>query len=153
MNMPDLSHLKPHTVIFIVPADINKKYNERQCPVLVSYSDHCYTKSVGGTEQREFDLTRYEVSKELPDIIGGLMQRKCSFALDRTFFTIETKQQGPYEIYFSVYKNSFGKIALRVQSAYIRDEERLIDRPKWRTINFSTILNNVLHDKRMRPPR
>jgi len=153
MSEYDISHLKPHTVIYIIPPDAKKNRGELKCHVMVSYSDHCYTKAVGDATQREFDLTRYELSKNLPEIISGLMSRKCSFALDRNFFTVESKERGEYEIYFSVYKNSFGKMALRVQSAYIRDKERLLGRAKWRTINFSTILSNVLYNKPMRPPR
>lgn len=148
----DISHLAPHTLTFVVPADIKKKEPELKCSVLVSYSDHCYTKAVRNSQHREFDLIRYELSKKLPEIICSLMERRCSFAVDKNFFTVEMNN-GHYEIYFVVYKNSQNEIALKVQSAYVRDPERLIDRPRWRTINFSTILRNVFYNKPMRPPR
>lgn len=123
MSGYDISHLAPHTVIFVVPADLKKGSAEFTCSVIVSYSDHCYTKAVKSSQQREFDPIRYELSKKLPEIIGGLMERKCSFAIDRNFFTIDLNNGNDYEIYFVVYKNSIGKVALKVQSAYVRYPE------------------------------
>lgn len=161
MTFPDISHLRAHTVIFVVPPDQKKGKPEIKYSVEVSYSNHCYTKSMRSergekTEVREFDETRYELSKRLPEIVSGLMNRKCSFAQERNlnYFTVDAGPDGEYEIYFEVFKKPGTKtLGLRVQSAYVRDQDKLSSRPRWRAIKFSVILFNVLHDKPIKAPR
>lgn len=152
MNQYDLSHLEPHTIKFIVPGNEKTGIPERVYLVEVSYSDHCYTKSVVDratskkAQNREFDPARYELSKQLPEIIGSLSERRCSFAQAcqrQNYFTISV---GEYEVYFEVFKRE-KSLVLRVQSAYVREPENLINRPKWRPIRFGIILYNVLHAK------
>lgn len=161
MNAPDISHLQAHTVIFVVPPDQKKGKPEVRYSVEVSYSNHCYTRAVldiNGEKavQREFDVARYELSKRLPEIVSDLMNRKCSFAQERNlnYFTVDAGPDGEYEIYFEVFKKPGTKtLGLRVQSAYVRDQDKLSSRPRWRAIKFSVILFNVLHDKPIKAPR
>jgi hypothetical protein len=155
-NAPDVSHLAARAIEYIVPA--GKGTPERKYRVQVSYSNHCWTRGeVDGdgnkTGRRVFDQVRYDLSKQLPAIIGDLVNRKCSFALDRNFFTVDIQGVGEYEVYFIVAKNVAGEITLHVQSAYVRDDNRILDRPRWRTIRFSVILFNVMRNKPTNPPR
>src|SRR2546428_29181 len=88
----------------------------------VIYSLHCFTRGMeneppdpallyGDTgEPRIFDFRRYELSRRLPEIIGGRMTRKC-FQTDRgNFFTVEiiddTGDLVEYEMYFTASKSS-----------------------------------------------
>lgn len=154
MSEYDISHLALHTVIFVVPADLKKGKPEIRYPVEVTYSDHCYTKAVGDSQQREFDPVRYKLSKRLPGIISGLIERKCSFAQEQNlnYFTVElVDEDGRYEIYFEVFKKpKTKKLGLRVQSAYIREKEKP---PRWRAIKFSVILFNVQTGKPIKAPK
>lgn len=140
MNEHDVLHLAPYTVIFVIPAEPKKHREESRYSMLVSYSDHCYTKAVGDSQHRNFDPIRYELSKRLPEIISSLIERKCSFAHGRNYFTINANWYGDYEIYFELFKQPHSKkLALIVHSAYIRAKQNLEKRLKWRPIRFSVL--------------
>lgn len=145
-NSYDLSHLNSHLVTYCIPADPKKNWTALKCSVMVSYTDHCYTKEI--ERERIFDPIRYELSKYLPEIIQGLADRKCSFAKGKNFFIVDITPGVEYEIYFEIFKQpNSKKLALKVHSAYVRDPDKLVNRPKWHTIRFSVILYNLIHDK------
>lgn len=146
----DVSHLVPNIVEYIVPADNRRNKPERCYRVTVMYSNHCYTKATENGE-RIFDKRRYELSKKLPGIISNLPNLSCSFANGNNYYTVELVDDNEqYEIYFEVYKfKATGTLHLMVHSAYVRDIERLKDRPKWKSIRFSTILYATLTGKKL----
>ena len=145
----DIRHLRRHTVEYIQEAKEGK--SERRYSVEVSYSNHCYTKEESDGI-RVFDIDRYEQSKLLPRIMAELMTRECHHTGMMNFVTLDIDVNRTYEVYFEVFKKA-GKLYLRVQSAYIRDETRLSSQPRRAKIRFSTILFNVLHGKRIHPPQ
>lgn len=153
MDDIDLFHLAPCTIVYVVPADMKRNKPALSYSVEVSYSDHCYTKGdkAGG---RVFDPKRYELSKRLPNIIAGLMDRRVSFAFGMNFITIEDIETGEeYEVYFSVVKRTKTKtLGLIVRSAYVRDPDKLSLRPKQRTVKFATILFSAMNGKTLHPP-
>jgi hypothetical protein len=148
-NTYDISHLEKHAVEYIQPAQGEKP--EIRYSVEVSYSNHCYTKSVWGGA-RMFDLDRYEQSKFLPKIMSELMSRECHHTGRTNFVTFDIDEHRTYEVYFEVFKKD-GKLYIRVQSAYIRDAAFLSSRPARARIRFHVILFNVYHEKPIHPPR
>lgn len=155
-EVQDTSHLDSHVVVYFVPADPAKDRMERTYEVLISYSNHCYTRLDAKSGKRVFDETRWLLSKKLPAIMTGLMGRTCSFASagSRNYFTIDFADVGEYEVYFEVFKRrGTDTLELAVHSAYVRNVDHIDSRPKWKTIRFSTILYNVKHNKPMRRPQ
>jgi hypothetical protein len=144
----DISHLEQHKVEY-VQVSINGK-PERRYSVEVSYSNHCYTKRLDNI--RIFDIERYKQSKLLPRIIAELMTRECHHTGKTNFVTLDIDANRTYEVYFEMFKK-VEKLYMRVQSAYIRDKNRLSSQPRRAKIRFSTILFNVLHDKPIHPPQ
>ena len=145
----DLTHLRRHTVEYIQAAIGENP--ERRYSVEVSYSDHCYT-SGESNDGRVFDIGRYEQSKLLPGIMTELMTRECHHTGKTNFVTLDIDEYRVYEVYFEVFKQE-RKLYIRVQSAYIRDKDRLDNQPRRAKIRFSTILFNVLHGKPIHPPQ
>ena len=110
----DLTHLHPRTLSFMQPA--SGRNPPRVYRVEVIYSLHCFTRGGDGEvvdaamyysdsrETRIFDFDRYELSHQLPCIIGGLAARTCFHAERANYFTIEI-QKGQstleYEVYFT----------------------------------------------------
>lgn len=138
----------------------------------VIFSMHCFTRDLEDgdnytadliypydKDHRLFDFARYELSKQLPDIIRSLNQRPCWHTHHGTFFTIEItdqdNQKKDYEVYFSVTRASRGKgwLNLYVHSAYMRDEAHRGSQPRKRKIGFNVIAHNTQTGKRIKPPR
>ena len=58
-----------------------------------------------------------------------------------------------YEIFFKAYKaGKRGPVTITVQSAYVRDEEHMKDRPQGKPIGFYIILFNTLNNKLIKAP-
>lgn len=146
----DLSHLQDITYTFTI--EKSKKQHEITFEVLVQYSSHCV--SWGAEHGKEIDFTgldtackiidekgikrcfcddRYELSKKLPDIFQHVLNYKCFFTGRENLlfieFVTELGEREEYEIYFNVTKQGKNKLRLFVESAYIRDEERLKTKP------------------------
>ena len=144
----DISHLKKHVIEYIQPPLGEKP--ECRYSVEISYSDHCFTKAINETG-RIFDLERYEESKRLPQIMGELISRECHHTGKNNFVTFDLAEGKTYEIYFEVFKK--GSLKIRVQSAYIRDPDRMHSQPGRSKIKFSTILFNTQNEKPIHPPQ
>lgn len=163
----DLSHLHPCTLEYEVPAK-----NDRpplRFIVDVIYSKHCFSKAAPADEYdpgmfyrdrfdprnrdpRLFDFRRFRLSKQLPEVIGSLVRRKCMHTGHGNFFTValidESGQSVDYDIFFTVSRSSTqGRLNLYVQSAFVREKEKL---PPGRRIRFEIILYNVLVGKPIR---
>lgn len=166
----DHSHLYPHTITYVRPAEGSDP--PRPYTVKISYSMHCFTREckTGETpdpallysddrETRVFDFNRWELSRHLPGIIKGLMGRKCFHTGYRNFFTVELINEADkaivkYEIFFEVSRSTQkGILNLFVQSAYVRDTPEAGKRRHNPPIRFAFILHNTLNNIAIRIPK
>jgi hypothetical protein len=155
----DLAHLDQFDHIFVIS-------EAGSYPITIRFSHHCFTEHSSltddpdlfftvGKEQRTFDLVRWQFSQRLPEIIKTLEARFISHTDHQSFFTIELiDDQGrsrDYEVYFEVTRdNKTKRLYLTVKSAYLRDQDRIGDRPKSRKIRLAVILRNVQQNKPIR---
>ncbi len=164
----DLSHLHPFEFTLIQEAKNNKP--ERKYYFDVIFSIHCFSRKKlddeiveegllysDSRETRIFSFERYNLSKNLPEIIKSLKDRKCYHTSHGNYFIVEmVNDEGnlqEYEIYFTVSKsNKKGRINLYVQSAYIRDETHALRRKKRKPIRFTIIAHNTYINKEIKTP-
>jgi hypothetical protein len=152
----DVRHLRDTVITYTQPAVPGKP--ERTYTVEVSFSWHCYTRSVEGNdkpadimqassgEQRCFCPNRYSHSLRLPEIIADLSNRYCQTSGRGNFITVEFIDDDgtclEYEIYFNIRKAITGKnLRLYIETAFIRtipDEYK----NKRKKIGFPVILSN-----------
>ncbi len=160
----DLTHLNAFEYCYIQPAEHGKP--ERQYRTWIRFSHHCFTESTKPNDDialqfgsrkdgRSFNTLRWDLSKFLPDIIRSLMERTISHTGHNNYITIKiVDSQGQrieYEIYFDVNRDPQDKrLHIVVTSAFPRDMERLVDRPKFNKIRLATILHNVQQNKPIR---
>lgn len=154
----DLSHLHPKHITYVQPSKADKP--AIQYKVSVSFSMHCFTRGLkekerpdrtmlysDARETRVFDFQRYELSKELPEIIQNLSNRKCYHTGKGNFFTVELVgdlgQKVEYDVFFEA--SRIKGLVLFVQRAYVRDAQHR-SRPRAKPIRFEVILYNTLHD-------
>ena len=157
----DLSHLHPSRIQYVQPKKADQP--ERTYTVEVCFSLHCFSKKLEPTadpllnygdarETRTFDINRYGLSKQLPQIIQGLNLKKCMHTGKGNFFVIEvTTPNGvreDYEVYFEVERSTTkGVVRLFVQSAYVRDQGHCNRPPSTKPISLFVILHNKLAGK------
>jgi hypothetical protein len=156
----DLSHLHPSQVRYIQPGKIGQP--ERIFTVDVSYSLHCFTNQLDfsdphlnysdARETRTFNFERYELSKQLPQIIQELNFKNCMHTGKGNFFVVEVVTSSGvkenYEVYFEVkHSKTKGVAHLYVQSAYIRDLVHSNRPPATKKISLYVILHNKLAGK------
>ncbi|MCU7939909.1 MAG: hypothetical protein KZQ64_08115 [gamma proteobacterium symbiont of Bathyaustriella thionipta] len=163
----DLSHLHPFNMM--VTQDATNTQPKREYNVQVFFSLHCFTKSEKGQEQidtdllyrdnrevRVFDFRRYELSKNLRDIIEDIGRKKCFHTGHDNYFIIELLDQKnnkiEYEIYFTL---SRGKkiLNLYIQSAYSRDGEHRSGHKKKKPIRFVILAHNIQKGRKIVVPK
>jgi len=162
----DLGHLHPRQWLY--EQEKTDKCPARKYHFNIEFSMHCFTVQAfevidetllykGPRETRLFCFERYELSKQLPEILENIDKKVCYHTHHGHFFTIEVQnQQGikkDYEIYFDVKKSGKGWLTLFVKSAYIRDKQHKTAQPKKRKIRFSVIAKTRMERKKLRPPR
>jgi|CXWL01.1.fsa_nt_gi hypothetical protein len=128
----DLTHLHPCRLQYIQSAKSGQP--ERTYTVEVCYSLHCFSKTLStaadphlnysdARETRTFDLERYKLSKQLPQIIQDLSSKRCMHTGKGNFFVVEVVTSSgakeDYEVYFDVQNSSAKGVIARlfVQSA------------------------------------
>lgn len=164
----DLSHL--NSFLYEFEQSSLKDGSAQKYLVAILFSHHCFTegKKPGDDpllefldagpkrDHRTFDEVRWELSKNLPEIVKGLMERYIAHTNHNGFFTIEVVLDSgtrvDYEVYFEVARVK-GKLYLTVTSAFPRDPARIGARPRGSKIRFSTILYNVLNGKPIKSGR
>jgi hypothetical protein len=163
----DLSHLHPRSIIYEQPAEDGKP--AIQYPVEVSFSLHCFTRGIEESERpdrtllysdsretRVFDFQRYELSKQLTDIVQDLARRKCYNTGKGNFFTVvvtgDQGQEVEYDIFFEASRSPKKGLVLFVQSAYLRDAQHG-SKPRAKPIRFYVILYNTLNNKPIKMPQ
>ncbi len=136
----DLSHIHPFLMNYTQPAKSNKP--EHTYKINVAFSLHCFTRRINehetpdnellysdSRETRVFDFKRYELSKQLKEIICNLGDRKCYHTGAGNYFTVDILNPDgvieEYYVFFYVYKPlNKGRLNLFVQSAYIVPERK-----------------------------
>jgi len=129
----------------------------------VNFSHHTFTSSekrntngipyeTDFNDSRVFDHQRYELSKKLPGIIQDLNNRRCFLTSHNNYFTVEILDENSvkrdYEVYFAVSRTDHkGWMRLVVESAYLRDADKVTARTNGRKINFNVIARNTLEKK------
>lgn len=161
----DLAHLHPRTFRFERPAEGNKPAEVYKVDTI--FTSHCFTREPkkaeiynksqvypNDHENRLFDFRRYELSKQLPEIIQTLPARKPRHNNNRrNFFSVEVIAENgatiEYDIFFKVRKVAKGRLEMIVETAFVRDPDYNSLRPEGKPIRFWIILHNTLNNIRI----
>lgn len=141
--------------------------------IYVTFSHHCFTQAIdaeevlghreeeryvdtGRGEERVFCAKRWHLSKQLPTILQTLHDRRCFFAKNDNFFTVELGNVVPpedYVVYFYTARHNTADLQLTIQSAYTRPDQPHLSKGV-NKIGFNAIVMNTLRGTRpRRPPR
>jgi len=176
-NRYDLSHLQDATYNFTIEA--TEQYDELNFNVLVQYGSHCVSWgpdegqlidfSVHGQDKIIIDETgihrcfsddRHTLSLNLPDVFRTIINRRCYFTGRQNWLTIEVLGAGgtmkDYEIFFNLSRWSSGMLRLYVESAYVRTQRGLSNKPshfrKNGKVYAKTLFSKKLRKKPLRQP-
>lgn len=162
----DLTHLHPRTFRYERPAEGNKPAEVYKVDTL--FTSHCFTREPkkeeiydieqvypDDYENRLFDFRRYELSKQLPEIIQSLPTGKPRHNNNRrNFFSVEIITENgvtvEYDIFFKVKKVTKGRLEMIVETAFVRDLDYDSLRPEGKPIRFWIILHNTLNNIKIR---
>lgn len=151
----DVSHLDAVCVEYYLES---RKYK-----FLVSYSHHCFTKTVSDyneceswsypypKDSRHFHEHRYKLSHGLPEIIAALGTaityhgRRGNYAV--CDITDEEGKEICYQVIFSVFK-VHKKYRMHISSAYVLDK-----RPKIKKVRFARIVQALAGGRRLPTPQ
>jgi len=166
-----LDHLNTFQHTFSQGGGKTGKLEERYV-VTVQFTDHCFTAGSGARddtsatvlyaaqvsrgERRFFSLRRYDLSQQLPEMVRGLMSRRCFFTQGNQYFIFdlvdENRHKVEYEMYFDVFKHG-KRLVLSIETAFPRDPSRLASRPQLVPMNFASLLHAVQQGKNLRKPK
>lgn len=152
----NLSHLDAHNVTYV------DQKNLVTYRFIVTYSDHCFTKKSSeltndwvyshGTGQRHFHTVRYELSKQLKEVIENLPNhyvvhggRGSGNYANSRLIDVEGNEV-EYFIVFKVFTEN-KRYRIHVLSAYPKDEKG-----KYKKVQFFTIAYNLSKNKRLPRP-
>ena len=162
-----LSHLHPFRYEVVMPAKDGRP--ETAVAVHVGFGMHCFTKKIeleddlgdlyaDNRERRTFDRQRYELSRQLREIVRSLQGRSCAFASSENYVTVDvTAENGAmlrYGVFFNLkrwHERGQNAVLLVVQSAYCLDPQK--PNPSRGKIGFNTLLGHALRGTRPRSPR
>jgi hypothetical protein len=157
----DVSHLHPQIYKFMRPA--GKENPAEEFDVEVRFTSHCFTRSPRREEiydlkliypdkyeLRLFDVRRWEMSKQLANIIRSLPDKKPRHNKSRgNYFSIEMVTESgakvEYDIFFKVWKPGKGRLEMLIETAFIRDPEYASNTPTGKPVRFWIILHNTRH--------
>jgi len=160
----DLSHLNAHWVEYL---DQRDEENQIKYKFIVTYGLHCFTKDSDDLsseesqllmysaprESRQFNFERYQLSKQLPNIIKSLGDKETlvCHAGYGNFATVKILDSNGREVdsyvVFAVFKE-VKKLRLHVQSAYPKYEGI----GKVKKVGFFLIAKNLLNNKKLPQP-
>lgn len=158
----DLSHLNAHHIeYFDAEAQVTYAF-------IVTYGHHCFTKDSeqlsphersqlfysAPNETRPFNFERYELSKNLPEIIQSLDQSEAfvfhagysNYAVVKVLTPEGIVKQ--YQVIFKVFKEK-KRLRIHVISAYFLDKKS----GKRQKVRFLTIAKNLKQGKKLPMPR
>jgi hypothetical protein len=160
----DLSHLDAGWIEYL---DDRDEQNPITYKFLVTYGLHCFTKGLdtvsteesallmyhSARESREFNLERYSLSKQLPEIIQSL-GKKSTLVCHAGYgnYAIVKVLNGAgievnYFVVFSVFRES-KKLRLHVTSAYPKESGI----GKIKKVSFFVIAKSLLQNKKLPQP-
>jgi len=161
-----LAHLHPFR--FTCEVSRSHGYATRTIAVNVGFSLHVFTcafdRAGNGAEEyrddrecRAFDLERYRASFCLEALVRSLETRKCYFAKNDNFVTIDTAgvpAGHEYRVFFTVRPDraDVNTVTLLVQSAYFRRTDWGRGDSQRKPVRFRVILTNILSGKPLREP-
>lgn len=161
-----LNHLHPFRYEVAMPAKDARPATTVQ--VHVGFGLHCFTKKIESEdcpgdlyrddrESRTFERRRYRLSKHLPSISRTLSERRCAFAKDENYVTVEVTDIDGSTCRLAVFFNikrwrQQGPLAvlLVIQSAYALDPDKA--EPGRGKIGFNVLLGHALRGTRPRRP-
>lgn len=162
-----LSHLHPFR--YEVTLEAKAGLPARVVLVYVGFGMHCFTRKTEGgddpsshyaddRETRTFSPERYQLSRELPKIVRTLGLRRCGFAKDDNYVTVDLPSVDGQSIRYAVFFNvkvwreqGRDSVLLVVQSAYVLSAGK--PDPGKGKVGFNVLLGNVLRGQRPRKPR
>ncbi len=108
-------------------------------------------------EIRAFDLERYQASRQLEALVRGLATRKCFFARNENFFTVEVPgalEGHEYRVFFRVRRHpvKLDTVELIVQSAYFGRIELRPRGQRRKPVGFRLIIASALLGKTLKEP-
>lgn len=169
-----LHHL--HPLHFVVELPASDRYSAVEVEVRVGFSMHTFTRGEkpgddpahrysDDRETRIFDIVRYELSKNLPDIVRTLDRQKCYHGNERrNFFTVdqpgELAEGHEYQVFFDLRrwhakeeKGGRPIIQLIVQSAYAVPHGQAPRGRRRQPVGFRVLINGILAGNRPGPSR
>jgi hypothetical protein len=141
-------------------------YPARDIEIRVGYSSHPFTEGCpeGVTphapyskprDPRVFCPERYQLSRQLPSIIGNIDARRCYATNFRNYFIVDTVELPPPNTEYWVFFNtkSVGENAMRlfVESAYAGNPAKAPHGRKRESIMFRALVNKTLGLKKANP--
>lgn len=130
----DLSHLDQIKFTYVRAGNPDTQTQDKELIFLVSFSHHCFTGHIGEADwiyphahdERFFCLTRYKLSKGLPDLIRSLLDSNPYFLrtfLERReqFFYVEQQYQDEtYRVFLEITcpSKNYADVRIDVRSAY-----------------------------------
>lgn len=130
----DLSHLDQMKFTYVRAGNPQTLTPSKQLTFLVSFSHHCFSGHIGAQDwiyphapdERYFCVTRYELSKGLPDLIRSLLDSnpyflKTFFERREQFFYVEQHYKNEtYRLFLEITKptKNYADIRIDVRSAY-----------------------------------
>lgn len=167
-----MSHLNAFNWEFTQPPRKDKP--EIRYSFIIEFGLHCFTRGLNAhqseqwkdvpediiysdsRERRIFDFHRYELSKQLPEIIKKIDGKSCFHTGKENFFIIELIDEAgdkkEYEIYFKAARAIKNSLKLFIQSAYVRDKKHRTSQPHKKKISFFVIAYNVQANKEIKIP-
>ncbi len=160
----DLSHLNANWVEYLDKRDEEKPITYK---FIVTYGLHCFTKDSddlskeesqllmynGPRESRPFNFERYELSKQLPNIIKSLGEKETlvCHAGYGNFATVKVLDSNGIEVDYFVVFTAFRetkKLRLHITSAYPKYDGI----GKVKKVGFFVIAKNLLENKNLPKP-
>jgi len=151
--------LDAHSVEYV---DDRAPGSQRIYKFIVTYSCHCFAKTIDGDpgpefvysapkEERHFDFERYELSKGLRNIIESLPSRHVVHAGHENYAVVEMRDDDgftqDYFIVFSAFRE-MKKLRLHISSAYLKERVG-----RYKKVSFLTIAANLLGGRRLPLPQ
>lgn len=161
-----LHHLHPFRYALTLPAQGLRPVTN--VAIHVGFGMHCFTRRTeedccpydryeDDREARSFDRRRYALSHCLPDIARTLEHRRCAFARNENFVTLDIQPAEGisvrYGVFFNVKRwNRHGghAILIVIQSAYELYAGK--SSPARGSIGFKALIGHILRGTKPKPP-
>jgi hypothetical protein len=155
----DLSHLEPFD-FEVVPVGFKVA-----AQISVKFHDHCFTETFdpkrhehpirtrhgASMESRAFSITRYQLSKQLPEIILRLGGKRVASTREGNLVTIELSDGTIYPVFFTLKRQNALRANLYVVSAYPWERDgKPVTTGEMR---FNLVVAKILRGERLSFPR